>query len=59
VINGRTRAVFVQKIRSLSLAGRGTVNNLFIWENLGSHGTVKMEAGHSSETSEVFYKDGI
>jgi len=57
VINGRTRAVFVQKIRSLSLTGRDTVNSLLLWESLGSHGTVKMDVGHFSETSEVLYKD--
>ena len=52
-MNGGARAVFVQKIRSLCLAGRDTVSNLLLWENLVSRGTVKMDAGHFSKTSEV------
>lgn len=57
MVNGHIRAALVQKIRSLCLAVLDTVNNLLLWENLGSNGTVKMDAGHFSETSEVFYKD--
>jgi hypothetical protein len=45
--------VFVQKIRNLSLAVRDTVNNLLFWENLSLHGTVEMDAGHFSETSDL------
>jgi hypothetical protein len=39
------------------LTGRDTANNLLLLENLGSHGTVKMDAGHFSEISEVLYED--
>jgi hypothetical protein len=56
VINGRARAVFVQEIRNLTVAFRDTVNNLLLWENLGFLGTVEVDAGHFSETSDVLKK---
>jgi hypothetical protein len=57
VISGRALEIFVQEIRSLSLASRATVNNLLLCEIFVSHVTLKMDAAHFSETSGVFSKD--